>query len=179
MHNTRLYIIISVVVLIIIGIIASILSNQLKKGDESSNNKQNAEKVETSGTRTLSRTEKYREAARITKQSNTSLLSDDQVKRFNALSEDVRSGQGGIITGENFDIGYSNITNLFCVQKKTPQADVEFTNYLTEKSALDIYEKDPSLFAITDVNCSEYLKKQEEYIVQDFDFIISENVSLI
>ncbi|MEK6952051.1 MAG: hypothetical protein AABX29_03480 [Nanoarchaeota archaeon] len=169
MRNTRLYIIIAVIVLIIVGIITSFLSNQLKKGGEAINNDKNTNKIETSGTRTLSRTEKYREAARITKQSNTSLLSDDQVKRFNTLSEEVSSGQGGTINGENFDIGYSNITNLFCVQKKTPQGDLEFTKYLTEKQTLDIYEKDPSLFVITDENCSEYLKKQEEYIVQDLE----------
>ncbi len=169
MRNTRLYIIISVVVLIIVAIIAAILSNQLKKGQESKSTDQGAEKIETSGVRILSRTEKIREASRITKQSNTSLLSDDQIKRLNKLSTDVSAGQGSIITGEDFDIGYSNITNLFCVQKKTPQADVEFKKYLTEKDALDIYEKDPSLFVTADENCSTYLKKQEEYIVQDLE----------
>lgn len=175
MRNTRLYIIISVVVLIIVGIIASILSGQLKKAGDSSNNNKSTQKVETTGARSLSRTEQYREAARITKQQNTSLLSDDQIKRFNKLSSDISKSQNGIITNNDFEIGYSNITNLFCVQKKTPQGDAEFKKYLTEKQALDIYEKDPSLFIMANENCSTYLKKQEEFIIQDLE--LDENIS--
>jgi len=169
MRNTRIYIIISVVVLIIVGIIASILSNQLKKGGQSNSTEQNAEKVETTGTRSLSRTEQYREATRITKQAHTILLSDDQVKRFDNLCSDIQKSQNNIVSSESFDISCSKTINLFCVQKKTPEGSVEFEKYLTEKNALDIYKKDPSLFVTADENCSTYLKKQEELLVQDLE----------
>ncbi len=168
MRNTRLFIVVGIVILIVIIVITTLLTNRLKKNTETPVNQQ-TEKVESGGTRTLSRTEKTKEASRITKQGNASLLNDDQVKRLNKLSSIIAAGQDNVIVGNDFDIGFSNITNLFCVQKKTPQGDVEFKNYLTEKQALDIYEKDPSLFVTSDENCTTFLKKQEEYIVQDLE----------
>ncbi len=166
MRNTRLYIIISVVILIIVGIIATILSNQLKKGNESANNKQSTEKIESSGTRSLSRIEKTKEASRITKQSNTSLLSDEQVKKLDVLCTKVSKEQNGVLSNEDFDISCSTITNQIYIQKKTDKADAQLESFLKENNALDILQTDPSLFVRTNQPLSTYIKDQENYLLE-------------
>ena len=169
MRNTKLYIIAALVVLVVVIVLATILTNQFRNNQDQTQGPENQEKVETTTAKILSRTERLREASRITKQSNTSLLSDDQVKRLDALKSKIKAGENGMLTTDDFDIGYSDVTNKFYVQKKTDKADTQFEAFLKENNALDILQTDLSLFVKTDQPLANYIKNQENSLLEVLD----------
>ena len=169
MRNTKLYIIAALVVLVVVVVLATVLTNQFRNSQNKVQDPQDQEKVETTTAKILSRTERLREASRITKQGNTSLLSDDQIKRLDTLKLKIKAGENGMLTTDDFDIGYSDVTNQFYIQKKTDKADVQLESFLTENNALDIYQTDLSLFIKTDQPLTNYIKEQENFLIEQLD----------
>ena len=169
MRNTKLYIIAALVVLVVVVVLATVLTNQFRNSQDKVQDPQDQEKVETTTAKILSRTERLREASRITKQGNTSLLSDDQIKRLDTLKLKIKAGENGMLTTDDFDIGYSDVTNQFYIQKKTDKADVQLESFLTENNALDIYQTDLSLFIKTDQPLTNYIKEQENFLIEQLD----------
>jgi len=113
----------------------------------------------------LTREEQLKKAAEMTKQSEN-LFTAEQKKNLKKLKELVESQKSGIIETDDFKMTYSEATNKFYIQKKTPQTEEKLKEFLKDNNVLDIYNQRPSFFILTNEGLDLYVEKQEDEIIE-------------
>jgi len=179
MRGTKILIIVASIFLILLIVFFTLITRMFKKGgitDTAQTNPSQIEtkKYETKGYKNMTIEEKRKEAIKMKKESE-SLFTKEQKANLQELKNKLKNNK--TVETDDFKLAYSEVTNQFYIQKKSPQAEAKLKEYLNENKVLDIYNSDPSVFVLINTELKPYIAKQEDELIdllfEDPDYSIT------